>query len=96
MRKRREPLAFIVEKDEFDNAEVTQGVDILKNFITDCKDKFLHTFEYSCDYDTNIELASPNEIFYSEIVNYFKLPRSNPIHCLKKLMNVKKDGHKIQ
>ena len=47
--KRRERFAFTFKEHEFDNPEKTEIDDILKDVNKNCKDKYLHTFEYRCE-----------------------------------------------
>ena len=93
--KRRELIAFTVEKYEFDNPEINQIYFILKDVIKDCEVDYFPIFDCRCDYDIKFEHASSDELFCFTIINDFKLFLSQTERWHKKVGEYKKDGFKF-
>ena len=64
--KRREWFAFTVKKHEFDRLEINQKDNIVKDVIKDCKDKYLHSVEYRCEYDIKFEHKTSGEVIFKK------------------------------
>ena len=81
----RERFAFIVEVCEFDNPETAQTYKIFKDIITDCKDKFFHTFENRCEFNNIItHQTSSDENFILQKLKFLNYVFPNSIPCKKK------------
>ena len=53
----------IVTEYEFNNPLIQKIDSIIDNSIRDCHDKFFHTFDHICEYDSNFANITKNEIF---------------------------------
>ena len=69
----------------FDNPEIIQIDNTLEDVFEECKVKYIQTSDYRCENDTEVDLNTSGEVFYSKVTSVFKLISSQSYRLLEKV-----------